>query len=307
MISIVTGATSFIGIALINKLINENEKVIAIVRPDSSRKLCIPKCENVSVVFSELSDLDKLQLNNDKCSTFYHIGWSSDYIDPRFNLSGQLKNVEYAEKAFCLAAKYNCEAFLSIGSQAECGRISGCITPYTAAKPETAYAIAKVVINEKLKSLCEEKKIKFCSPRLLSGYGPYDRPTTMIMSCITAGLKNVPLEMTTAEQIWDYIYVDDIANALYLIAKNGKHAKRYPIGSGIARSMQSYIYDIAKATGSDKLLEGIGKRQYNQGQVMNLLADITELNYDTGFSCEFSFDDGIKKTIEFVKKDDIDL
>ena len=302
MTSVVTGATSFIGIALINKLSDKGEKVIAIVRPNSSRTYCIQKSENVSVVFSELSDLDRLQLNIDKCDTFYHIGWSSDFSNPRFNLAGQLKNVEYAEKAARLAAAYNCDTFLSIGSQAECGRIDGCITPYTPSKPETAYAVAKVVINEKVKEFCEENKMKFCSPRLLSGYGQYDRPTTMIMSCVLAGLKNVSLDTSAAEQIWDYIYVDDIADALYLIAKNGIHAKRYPIGSGIARSMRSYVYEIADATGSDKLLEGVGKRPYNSGQVMNLLADITELTKDTGFHCAYDFSAGIKRTIEFAKK-----
>lgn len=63
-----------------------------------------------------------------------------------------------------------------------------------------------------------------------------------------------------AEQIWDYIYVDDIANALYLIASKGMHAKRYPIGSGVARSLRSYIMDIAFITKSDKLLDGFGKK-----------------------------------------------
>ena len=92
MTSIVTGATSFIGLALINKLINENEKIIAVVRPNSNRTFCIPKHESVTVLFCELSDLDKMQLSIDNCDTFYHIGWSSDFRDPRFNLSGQLQN-----------------------------------------------------------------------------------------------------------------------------------------------------------------------------------------------------------------------
>lgn len=300
MANIITGATSFIGLALIKQLINESEDIIAIARPNSSRLCCLPKTDKVRIVTSQLADLDNLNLQITKCDTFYHIGWSSDFVNPRFNLNGQMQNVEYAEKAAKLAAKYSCETFLSVGSQAECGRINGCITPYTPPKPETAYAIAKVVLHERIKSFCEENSMKFCSPRLLSGYGPYDRPAAMMMSCVLAGLKNIAMEMTPAEQIWDYIFVDDIAKALYLIVKNGKHGKRYPIGSGIARSMRSYIYEIAELTGGYNLLEGIGKRAYNPRQVMNLLADITELREDTGFNCNYSFKEGINRTIAFV-------
>lgn len=100
-----------------------------------------------------------------------------------------MHNVEYAEKVAKLAAKYGCKTFFSIGSQADCGRINGCITSYTPPKPETVYAIAKVVLHERLKVFCEKKGMKFSSLRLLCGYGPYDCPATMMMSCVLSGLK----------------------------------------------------------------------------------------------------------------------
>ncbi|MBQ9880060.1 MAG: NAD-dependent epimerase/dehydratase family protein, partial [Clostridia bacterium] len=147
---------------------------------ETARRQPIRSKGSVGISFgSELCDLDKLSIGEG--GTFYHIGWTSDFADPRYNLKGQLKNVEYAEKAALLAAACSCDTFVSIGSQAECGRINGAITPHTPSKPETAYAIAKVVLNEKVRGICEERGMKFCSPRLLSGYGPFDRPATMIM------------------------------------------------------------------------------------------------------------------------------
>ncbi|MBQ9880059.1 MAG: NAD(P)-dependent oxidoreductase [Clostridia bacterium] len=112
----------------------------------------------------------------------------------------------------------------------------------------------------------------------------------------------MPCNTTPAAQIWDYVYVDDIAKALWCIAKNGVHGKRYPIGSGIARSLKSYIAEIAEATGSDELMKGVGKMAYREDQVMNLLADITELTGDTGFTCDYGFTEGLAKTIEFVSR-----
>lgn len=301
MKSIVTGATSFIGIALIKKLIQENREIIAIIRPNSKRRSYLPISKHIKVIESDLSNLDKIIIKEGDFDVFYHIGWSSDFINPRYNLMGQLMNVEFGENAVKLAKKCGCHTFLSLGSQAECGRINGCITVKTPPKPETAYAIAKVILHEKISSYCETNGMKFCSPRLLSGYGPYDHVKTLIMTCIKAGMQNRAFETTLAEQIWDYIFVDDIAEALFLIAKNGKHAKRYPIGSGIGRSLKSYIIEISEIMQCSKLLDGIGKKAYASGQIMNLLADISELKHDTGFSPKWSFVDGIKTTITEMK------
>ena len=57
---------------------------------------------------------------------------------------------------------------------------------------------------------------------------------------IVNSLHHRPLEFSKGEQIWDFVYMDDIANALYLIAKKGKNHAIYPIGSGKARPLKEY-------------------------------------------------------------------
>lgn len=305
--AIVTGATSLIGIALIQKLLEEGREVYAITRPGSTRKKDVLKLKPTAFIEAELDELDRIELLSDSCEVLFHIGWSSDFPEPRFNLQGQLQNVTYAEKALDLAHRYGCGSFLSIGSQAECGRIDGCITPDTPSHPENAYAIAKTVASAKLQSKCETFGMRFCWPRLLSTYGPYDRAHTLVMQCTRASLTGQAIELTSGEQIWDYIYVGDVAHAIYCIAEQGKHGKKYPIGSGCARSLRSYIKEIAEVAGGMHILEGLGKRPYADGQVMNLLADLSELTSDTGFSCKTDFRTGIHKTVRYMKEKDSEL
>lgn len=299
--AIVTGATSLIGIALIKELVKEGKEVYAITRPGSSRREEILKLGPTAHIEAELSELDRTKLSTDSCDVLFHVGWSSDFPTPRINLQGQLQNVTYAEKALDLAHQYGCDSFVSIGSQAECGRINGCITPDTPSRPENAYAIAKTVASAKLQSRCEELGMRFCWPRLLSTYGPYDRPHTLVMQCIRASLTNQTIELTRGEQIWDYVYVGDVAHALYCIAEHGKHGKKYPIGSGRGQSLRSYIEEIAEAAGNKCILDGLGKRAYADDQVMNLLADLTEIEHDTGFSCKTDFKTGIQETVAYMK------
>lgn len=299
--AIVTGATSLIGIALIKELQGLGTDVCAVVRPNSARKSDILKLEPAELIEAELDKLDEIKISADSCDLLFHVGWSSDFPNPRFNLQGQLQNVVYAEKALDLANRYGCSSFISIGSQMECGRIDGCITPNTPSRPESAYAVAKTVASAKLQSSCEALGMKFCWPRLLSTYGPYDRPHTLVMQCIRAALLDEEIALTAGEQIWDYIYVEDVARALCAIAENGKHGKKYPIGSGCARSLRGYIGDIAEATGNMRIMEGLGKRPYPEGQVMNLLADLSDLTYDTGFCCKTEFKMGIRETIRYFE------
>ena len=299
---IVTGATSFIGISLINRLMRKNINVYAIARPHSSRLNCIPDAPNVHIIESELDDLAGLVLPVKNCDVLYHIAWSSDFISPRFNIDGQMINVRYAENAMKLAEKHRCTTFLGVGSQAECGLIDGCITSSTKPNPKTAYAIAKVAAYDSLMNMCSINGMKLCWPRLLSAYGPYDRPHTLIMSLLSSCFNNKSIALTQATQIWDYIYIDDVAEAIYQISEKGHHAKRYPIGSGVGRSLRSYIEEIAQITGNDNILTGIGKKEYASGQVMNLLADMSDVYHDTGFICQETFSSGIRKTIDFMKE-----
>ena len=54
--------------------------------------------------------------------------------------------------------------------------------------------------------------------------------------------------------------------------------------------------------GADESLLGFGDIPYSDRQVMYLTADIKELTKDTGFVPVTAFDDGIKKTADWVKK-----
>ena len=46
---------------------------------------------------------------------------------------------------------------------------------------------------------------------------------------------------------------------------------------------------------------GIGELDYYPNQVMHLEADISNLTEDTGFVPQYSFEEGIRETVEWVK------
>lgn len=299
---ILTGATSFIGLAIIRALANVDARIVALSRPNSTRKKFLLNA-GITVVESELSTLQCVDLSKEigRADVFIHIGWNSDFENSRYNLEGQIKNVDFTLDAIYLAHMCKCGTFVGIGSQAECGVLNTPISELTPENPLNAYAEAKCICYEKGFKLAKELGMKFCWPRLLSAYGPYDRSTTMIASCVEAALKKQKMQFTGCEQFWDYIYVDDVAGALLAIAQKGYEGVRYPISSGKGRLLKEYIEIIANETNFPELIDGVGKRAYVEGQPMYLLGNITRLIEDTGFIPNIEFEMGIQKYIAMMR------
>lgn len=298
---VVDGATSMLGLALINECIEREIKVLAIARRESKRLARIPKSEYVEIVLcnqEEISDLDTSGM--DRYEVYYHFAWGNVRAEERRNTVLQEPNIGYTFDAVYLAKRLGCRRFVGAGSQAEYGRVSGVIGPDTPANPEVAYGIAKYAAGKMAMILCDSLEMECIWTRTFSVYGLGDNDTTLIMYAIGKLLKGERPIFTKAEQKWDYLYSKDAGKAFLMIGEKGKKGKIYCIGSGKSRPLSEYIYMLREAIDS-KLPLGIGEIEYTPLQVMNLQADISDLKKDTGFEPRYSFEEGIRETIEWFK------
>lgn len=305
----ITGATGAIGMALVDRLLKEGVKVTVFVRPDSGRltqfddykgqlELKYVALEELKVYNAELTDTD--ELSEEK--VFYHLGWSGTFGDARNDEAMQQRNVEYTLDAVELAKRLGCKVFIGAGSQAEYGRVSGVLTPDTPANPENEYGRGKLRAGIESRALCDRLGIRHSWVRILSVYGPYDGSRTMVMSVLANLLCGREALLTKGIQSWDYLYSGDAAYALYLLGSTkGLDSDIYCLGSGIEKKLKEYIIDMCRAAAADEGLLKFGAIPYTDKQVMRLVADISKLTAHTGFTPEYSFEDGIGKTVEWVK------
>ena len=293
--------------ALIRKCIESGIETVLLVNPASSRLDRIPSHSLIRVIKCGLADMAAVSARDlglsseaDQCDAFFHLAWGGTFGDCRNDAVLQEKNAGYAVDAVRLASRLGCSVFVGAGSQAEYGRVSGVLTADTPCNPENEYGRAKLRASTLTRDLCRELGIRHIWPRILSIYGPYDGENTMVMSLISKLLAGIKPALTPGEQMWDYLYADDAASAMLLLAQHGKDGCIYPIGSGKARPLREYV-EVIRDLIDPMLPLGFGEVPYSDKQVMYLCADISKLKEDTGFEPSVSFRDGAARTVEFVR------
>lgn len=300
---IITGPTGAVGTALIHKCISREIKVLALCRRNSPNLSKIPRSRYVDILEADLSELSDLPQMPERFDVFYHFGWAGTTGPGRNNMELQLSNIAHTLDAVKLAQRLGCHTFIGAGSQAEYGRFPGKLKPDTPAFPETGYGMAKLCAGQMSRKECQRLDMKHIWVRLLSVYGPSGNPDGMVPGVLAKLLSGESAQFTPAQQIWDFLYSEDAAEALYRLGVSDGQTggKVYVLGSGSERPLKEYIEILAREagrrTGRPARVE-IGALPYPEGQVMYLGADISGLMKDTGFVPQVSFEEGIRRMIE---------
>ena len=282
-----TGATGMIGSAIVREAINQNYEITCLVRKASSRIKNIPDSPKVKIVDCNITEYSTIVLDN-KYDVFIHLAWDKTTVGGRDDVDCQLKNIQYTLDAVRLAKKCGCSVFIGAGSQAEYGVQSVPLTPSLPCNPESGYGIAKYAAGKFSSLLCQQLGIRFNWLRILSVYGKNDGENTLISYCIRELKNGRSPELTKCEQTWDYLNCDDAARAFLAVAERGVDGKTYPLGSGHGRKLSEYLEDLRSAINPSVLL-GFGKKEYYPHQPMYLVADVSELEKDTGWKAEVEF------------------
>ena len=302
--AVVTGPTGAIGIALCEKLLRENVTVYAVCRPGSSRIKDLPKAAALHVVECDAKELATLpqKMEGVSVDAFFHFAWAHTIGQGRNDMPAQIENIQSTIDAVRAAKALGCQVFLGAGSQAEYGRVEGLLKSNTPAFPENGYGMAKLCAGQMSRVEAKALDLDHVWVRILSVYGPHDGPMTMISGTIRKLLAGERPALTAGIQRWDYLYAGDAADAFYLAACHGRNGAVYPLGSGRAMPLKDYIIQMRDAI-DPALPLGLGEVPYGPLQVMHLQADISALQADTGFAPKTPFAEGIRRTMDWVKRE----
>lgn len=302
---VITGGSSFIGVALTEFLIKEKHEVYIVCRKTSTTINLIPKNENVHVIlYDGMDDVRSVSLHVHSADVWIHLAWAGTGHDCRNDKNIQTKNINDSLMAVNTANKLGCKIFVDAGSQAEYGFVSGVLTEDTPCKPENEYGKAKLEFGIRCREICHGYGMKHIHLRILSVYGETDHEWTLVMSCIRKMLANEDVELSSCLQMWNFVYIRDAVKQIYLLIQNALMddeltSEVYNIASEDTRKLKSFVEEMYELTDShSKLLYGY----YKPANVVSLNPDVAKTKKATGgFISDYSFKDVVNRIIEKYK------
>lgn len=316
---VVTGATSFIGSLMVKRLLAEGHQVFAVIRPGSRHmdKLSFhdhgEMQENLHVIPSELGELDQINRKiRERCQIYFHFGWDGSGSGNRTNREVQQRNTADSLKALEGAKSLGCRRFIFSGSQAEYGIHKEAMTEELICNPISEYGKAKVEFGKNAANLVQKWRLEgdlpmeFIHTRIFSIYGPGDHPWSLVESCIDAFTSGKELRLGECTQQWNYLYVDDLADALMALMNMKKLEESVCLvniaGDAFAtRPLREYVEKIYRLCGGSGGFK-YGVREPNAEGPANLIPDISRLKKLTGWTPAISFEEGIGRILEEKKR-----
>lgn len=297
--AVVNGPLGTVGLALVKNLLEKGIDTWAVCYPGDRRIRRLP--QGVRVIECDMREIASLpRMIPEQINAFFHLAWMGTIGSGRNDALIQTENIRCAIEAAKTAKELGCQVFIGVGSQAEYGRIEGMVTADAPCFPQNGYGIAKLCAGQMTRMTCGQLGIDHVWARILSAYGPGDGPLSVIPTIMDQLLQGKKPSLTKGEQLWDFCYSGDVAEALYRMAVSGKNGKIYPIGSGKVRPLREY-FEIVRDEINPELPLGIGELPYPENQVMHLQADLEPLYEDTGYRPGTSFEDGIRITVAAYK------
>lgn len=299
---LVTGASGHLGSYLVERLIDEGAAVTALVRPESDLWRLADVKDRIDILRADLSDLSRVtsRISQAQPEIVFHLAWqgvTSAFKDDPEQIT---RNVSGSIELFELVRTVGCRCWIGIGSQAEYGPHNQILTEERPVRPVTAYGVGKLCVGLLTNKLCELAGIRFVWLRLLATYGPKDDERHLIPIVVKRLLARERPSLTSSEQLWDYLYVEDAAEAIYRAAVTEDAHGIFNLGSGDVHSVRSIVEGIRDLI-DPSLSLGFGEVPYPCDQVMHLQTSIDRLRQATGWTPRVSIDEGLRRTVDWYR------
>lgn len=298
---LLTGAAGFIGSHVARQLIQEGCEVYALVRNESDLWRIEDILSQLHLVYGDLLNSNQIQtqLEAIQPELCVHVAW---YVVPEDYLSA-IENVDMLRASLMLAsqlAEIGCHRFIGVGTCIEYDVNLGYLSEQSPVKPTTLYGATKLATQIGLTQLTQQfKEMTVAWVRLFYQYGPFERKQRLIPYVIRSLLQNQTAEITSGDQIKDYLYVEDVASAIWAVAQS-EVSGPINVASGHPMLLRDFINKIAEQLNRTDLVRLVSRPPSIHKSHL-VVANVKRLRNEVGWHPTYTLDSGLEKTIAWWK------
>jgi dTDP-glucose 4,6-dehydratase len=175
-------------------------------------------------------------------------------------------------------------------------------TPYA---PSSPYSASKAASDHLVRAWKRTFNLPTIVTNCSNNYGPYHFPEKLIPLVILHALDNQSLPVYgQGLQIRDWLYVEDHARALYLVATTGVPGETYNIGGhnekrniDVVKTICAILDELAPRADGKSYAEQITYVKDRPGHDLRYAIDATKIQKELGWNPQETFDSGIRKTV----------
>ena len=174
-------------------------------------------------------------------------------------------------------------------------------TPYA---PSSPYAASKAASDHLVRAWGRTFGLPVVLSNCSNNYGPYQFPEKLIPVVILKALHRQPIPVYgTGEQVRDWLYVDDHADALLTVLQRGALGRTYNIGSDNARTNIEVVRTLCdlmdRETGAGGHRDLIALVADRPGHDARYAIDAHRIRSELGWSPSVTWDEGLARTLRW--------
>lgn len=296
---IITGANGFIGSSLVRRLLKSEVEAYAIDIDFSHNRL--PESPLVHCIETGLDNKERLLSlleQAHECDAFYHLAWRGVNGPDKANPAIQLDNTKMAIDCATVAKAIGCKKFLCAGTVAEQSVHS--LNGLDKTSGGMVYAVAKHCTHLMLETYCKNIGQPFVWMQFSNSYGIGNKTGNLVSYTLGELMEGREPSFGPAEQPYDFIYIDDLLEAVFRLGERETKQNFYFIGSANPRILKEYLLEIGELAGGRDAVK-IGLRSDDGIRYDFGMFNTDSLRKDIGDYVSIPFEEGIRKTIDWLK------
>lgn len=302
---LITGGAGFIGSEVVRQAVWSNMEVIVVDKLTYAADLQrLQEVEGKYVFYpADIANREFMEyvFSKEKPEFVIHLAAEShvdrSLLDPTPFMKSNMLGTQVL---LDLSLKYEVQKFLNVSTDEVYGELGpeGTFTEESPLRPNSPYAVSKASADMLGQAYFRSYGLPVITVRPCNNYGPWQYPEKLIPLTLLKALKNEKIPVYgRGENIREWLFVSDCAEALLLILERGLPGDIYNLGSGFEITNLELVQKILKILGKPQdLIKFVKDRP---GHDFRYRLDSSHLKNELGWHVKTSLEEGLEKTISW--------